>query len=98
MDITVNDSTLTYSTTGIIIKKITISSISIDPLKRIANFIVSYWNGTVLLGQETKTYNATYIQQITQPVLKSLSVPSMTSYTISISKWPMLYILFIRRF
>jgi hypothetical protein len=85
MDITVNDSTLTYSTTGIIIKKITISSISIDPLKRIANFIVSYWNGTVLLGQETKTYNATYIQQITQPVLKSLSVPSMTSYTITIN-------------
>jgi hypothetical protein len=86
MDITVNDSTLTYSTTGIIIKKITISSISIDPLKRIANFTVSYWNGTVLLGNESYTYKATYtLLSAPQPLLKSLSVPSTTSYTITIN-------------
>lgn len=85
MDITVNDSTLTYSTTGIIIKKITISSISIDPLKRIANFTVSYWNGTVLLGQETKTYNATYTMLMTQPTLKSISMPVITTYNTTIT-------------
>ena len=86
MDITVNDSTLTYLTTGISIKKITISSISIDPLKRIANFTVSYWNGTVLLGQETKTYNATYTMfMTTQPTLKSISMPVITTYNTTIS-------------
>lgn len=86
MDITVNDSTLTYPTTGIIIKKITISSISIDPLKRIANFTVSYWNGTVLLGQETKTYNATYTMLMTtQPTLKSISMSVITTYNTTIT-------------
>lgn len=86
MDITVNDSTLTYLATGISIKKITISSISIDPLKRIANFTVSYWNGTVLLGNESYTYKATYtLLSAPQPLLKSLSVPSTTSYTITIN-------------
>ena len=86
MDITVNDSTLTYLTTGISIKKITISSISIDPLKRIANFTVSYWNGTIFLGQESYTYKATYITEITsQPTLKSISVSSTTSYAITIN-------------
>jgi hypothetical protein len=86
MDITVNDSTLTYLATGISIKKITISSISIDPLKRIANFTVSYWNGTVLLGQETKTYNATYTMLMTtQPTLKSISMPVITTYNTTIT-------------
>lgn len=82
MDITVSDQNITYN--SITVKKITISSISIDPLKRIANFTVSYWNGTVFLGNESYTYKATYIQPI-QPVLKSLSVPSTTSYTITIN-------------
>jgi hypothetical protein len=86
MDITVNDPNLTYLTTGISIKKITISSISIDPLKRIANFTVSYWNGSVLLGQETKTYNATYTMAMTtQPTLKSISMPVITTYNTTIT-------------
>ena len=65
MDIIVTDQNLKYLLTDISIKKITISSISIDPLKRVANFTVSYWNGTLLLGQESKTYNATYTSPIT---------------------------------
>lgn len=87
MDIDVSSSTtLTYSNTNIPIKKITISSISIDPLKRIANFTVSYWNGSILLGQESYTYKATYTTPINSPpTLKSISVPSMTSYTITIN-------------
>ena len=84
MDITVNDTNLAYLTTGISIKKITISSISIDPLKRIANFTVSYWNGTIFLGQESYTYKATYTSEIS-PTLKSISVSSTTSYTITIN-------------
>jgi hypothetical protein len=68
----------------IIINKISISSISIDPLKRIANFTVSYWNDSVLLKQESYTYKATYTTEIS-PTLKSISVPSMTSYAITIN-------------
>jgi hypothetical protein len=87
MDITVNDANLTYLATNIPIKKITISSISIDPLKRIANFTVSYCNDRVFLGQELYTYKATYIQSITQqPTLKSIYLNSTTSfYTITIN-------------
>jgi hypothetical protein len=69
----------------IIINKISISSISIDPLKRIANFTVSYWNGPVLLEQESYTYKSTYTKSIIQqPRLKSISVSFITSYTITI--------------
>ena len=85
MDIDTSNATPIITYNSITVKKITISSISIDPLKRIANFTVSYWNGTVLLGNESYTYKATYIQPITPPVLKSLSVPSTTSYTITIN-------------
>lgn len=87
MDITVNNANLTYLATNIPIKKITISSISIDPLKRIANFTVSYCNDRVFLGQELYTYKATYIQSITQqPTLKSIYLNSTTSfYTITIN-------------
>jgi hypothetical protein len=85
MDIDTSNASPIIAYNNITVQKITISSISIDPLKRIANFIVSYWNGTVLLGNESYTYKATYIQPITPPVLKSLSVPSTTSYTITIN-------------
>jgi hypothetical protein len=85
MDIDTSNASPIITYNNITVKKITISSFSIDPLKRIANFTVSYWNGTVFLGQESYTYKATYIQPITQPVLKSLSVPSMTSYAIKIN-------------
>ena len=86
MDIDTSNASPIIAYNNITVQKITISSISIDPLKRIANFTVSYWNGTVLLGNESYTYKATYIQSITTPpVLKSLSVPSTTSYTITIN-------------
>lgn len=71
---------------NILIDKLSISSISIDPLKRVANFTVSYWNGTVFLGNESYTYKATYITPLTQQlILKSISVPYTISYTITIN-------------
>ena len=48
IDTSTADPSITYN--SITVKKIKISSISIDPLKRIANFTVSYWNGTIFLG------------------------------------------------
>ena len=84
IDTSTADPSIIYN--SITVKKITISSISIDPLKRIANFTVSYWNGTVLLGQETKTYNATYTMLMTtQPTLKSISMPVITTYNTTIT-------------
>jgi hypothetical protein len=86
MDIDTSNANPIITYNNITVKKITISSISIDPLKRIANFTVSYWNGTVFLGQESYAYKATYITEITsQPTLKSISVSSTTSYTITIN-------------
>jgi len=86
MDIDTSNANSIITYNNITVKKITISSISIDPLKRIANFTVSYWNGTVFLGQESYTYKATYITEITpQPTLKSISVSFTTSYTITIN-------------
>lgn len=86
MDIDTSNASPIITYNSITVKKITISSISIDPLKRIANFTVSYWNGTVLLGNESYTYKATYTKlSDPQPVLKSISAPSTTSYTITIS-------------
>lgn len=83
IDTSTADPSITYN--SITVKKIKISSISIDPLKRIANFTVSYWNGTIFLGSETYTYKATYTTiSDPQPLLKSLSVPSTTSYDIII--------------
>jgi hypothetical protein len=87
MDITVNPTDNIKWNNNILINKLSISLISIDPLKRIANFTVSYWNDTLFLGQESYTYKATYIEQIPdpQPLLKSISMFSTTSYTITIN-------------
>jgi hypothetical protein len=87
MDILVtNSGNIKYNTINILINKISISSISINPLKRIANFTVSYWNDTVFLGQESYTYNSTYTQLLlVQPKLKVISVSFTKSYTITIN-------------
>lgn len=84
MDIDTSNASPIITYNNITVKKITISSISIDPLKRIANFTVSYWNGTVLLGQESKTYNATYTLP-TNPTLNSISMPVITTYNTTIT-------------
>ena len=84
IDTSTADPSIMYN--SITVKKITISSISIDPLKRIANFTVSYWNGTIFLGNESYTYKATYITPLTQQlILKSISVPYTISYEINIT-------------
>lgn len=101
MDITIGTSRSTtnlYFSNGIIstsgsglsISKISISSIQIDPIKRIATFTIIFWasNGDtfISLGQKTYTCNSTYTLPVTTTIFDVSSTPSIYQlYIITVS-------------
>jgi hypothetical protein len=74
------------------VTKISISSIQIDPLKRIASFTISFWgsnktnDNSIFLGQKSYSCNCTYTVPIINPTVFSITTyqngPQL--YTISI--------------
>jgi len=74
------------------VTKISISSIQIEPLKRIASFTISFWasnkpnDNSIFLGQKSYNSNSTYTVPIINPTIFSLTSfqTSPEFYTISI--------------